>query len=338
MQGTRDEGAQLAQYSRLAALPVSKNSKNLRPSGMLLVHFTAQGGGERRGIQIGSKPAGGLKHFCASLSHTPMPAPPVSRVKCNTLSRSWSGSILGFLGATPYFHPFALHLCRHANQYPFFSSRKRHCDFSTFHDRENSTMATVSPLSSLPADTPSVLPRVVGSTTILLGVALLTYALRMYSRIVPYWNLQWDDHVMTFAVVVTVVNWAVTLAIMLQTEGRAPTSLAGAEQALKLGYITRHMWNLSVTSIKVSVALMMLRIKQTKQWRIGIFAMVAALLILCLGQMIALLVQCVPVRQNWDITGTGTCWSVTHHDNVTYISSGISSHTVQLRKFPKSQN
>jgi hypothetical protein len=57
-----------------------------------------------------------------------------------------------------------------------------------------------------PPTSPSVLPKVVGSTTILLGLALLTYGLRMYSRVVPYWNLQWDDHVMTLAVIVTIIN------------------------------------------------------------------------------------------------------------------------------------
>jgi hypothetical protein len=190
-------------------------------------------------------------------------------------------------------------------------------------------MASLSQFSGPPPNTPSVLPKVVGSTTILLGLALVTYVLRMYSRIVPYWNLQWDDYVMTFAVV-TVVNWAVTLAIMLLTEERAPTSLAMVEKTLLFGYVSRHMWNLSVTSIKVSVALMMLRIKQTKRWRIGISVMVAALIIFGLGQMIAMLVQCVPIRQNWDITGTGTCWSATRQDNVTYISSGISRFTLQF--------
>jgi hypothetical protein len=182
-----------------------------------------------------------------------------------------------------------------------------------------------------PLDSPSVLPKVIGATTILLGLALLTYGLRMYSRVVPYWNLQWDDHVMTCAVAFTIVNWAVNLDIQLITQGRSPTSLAMAEQLLKLAYISRHMWNWSVTLIKVSVALMMLRIKQTPRWRIGISVLVASLLILGLAQMVALLVQCVPIKQNWDLIGTGTCWSTKHQDNVTYITAGISSPASRYR-------
>jgi uncharacterized membrane protein len=176
-----------------------------------------------------------------------------------------------------------------------------------------------------PPDLPSVLPRVVGSTTILLGLALLTYGLRMYSRIVPFWNLKRDDHVMTLAVAVTMVNWALNLQIQLVTRGRTPTSLATAEEILKLGYVSRHMWNWSVTLIKVSVALMMLRIKQTPRWRIGISALVVALLVLGFGQLVALLVQCKPIKQNWDLTGTGTCWSSTRQNTVTYIATGMSS-------------
>ena len=176
-----------------------------------------------------------------------------------------------------------------------------------------------------PLDPPSVLPKVVGSTTILLGLALLTYGLRMYSRVVPYWNLQWDDHVMTCAVAFTIVNWALNLDIQLISQGRTPTSLLMAEQLLKLAYVSRHMWNWSVTLIKISVALMMLRIKQTQRWRMGISVLVAALLILGLGQLILLLVQCVPIKQNWDLTGTGTCWSTKRQDNITYISTGISN-------------
>jgi hypothetical protein len=186
---------------------------------------------------------------------------------------------------------------------------------------------------SLPAgaalDTPSVLPKVVGSTTILLGLALLTYGLRMYSRMVPYWNLKWDDHTMTCAVAFTVVNWAVNLDIQVITQGRNPTSLVMAERLLKLGYVSRHLWLWSVTFIKVSVALMMLRIKQTRRWQIGISMLVATLLVMGFVQLIGLLIQCRPLNKNWNLTGPGKCWSTTIQDNGTYISSGTPNTVVR---------
>jgi hypothetical protein len=131
---------------------------------------------------------------------------------------------------------------------------------------------------------------------------------------------------MSLAVAVTIVNWALTLSIQVTSGGRTPDTIPKIVHTLKFAYISRLMWVWSVTFIKVSVALMMLRIKQTPAWRRGISALVATLLIFGIAMTISLLTQCWPIRKNWDITSlVGSCWSVNGQSIFTYVTTGISN-------------
>jgi hypothetical protein len=194
------------------------------------------------------------------------------------------------------------------------------------------------PAMQLPSPTETRLPTVVGSLTILLGLALLTYGLRIYSRSYPYSILGWDDHMMSIAVVVTVINYALTIALITASQGKhiEYVSLSTIVYITKIAYFSRFLWVWSVTTIKTSVALMILRIKQSPAWRIGIFCLVATLLVLGIGQTIALLVQCRPIRDNWALVNEGNCWNQDLQNKITYTSSGISNPpSLHFPPFPK---
>jgi hypothetical protein len=82
------------------------------------------------------------------------------------------------------------------------------------------------------------------------------------------------------------------------------------EQGLKLGYVvfTLSIWvNLL---IKISVALMLLRIKSTFAWRIGLWTLIACCVAVGFAATFTQLYQCRPLRAFWDIElrGTGACW------------------------------
>jgi hypothetical protein len=63
--------------------------------------------------------------------------------------------------------------------------------------------------------------------------------------------------------------------------------------------------------IKVSFALMLLRISQSKLLRHFLWVMIALQITLGVYNTLATLLQCVPVHKAWDLTGTvqGRCWS-----------------------------
>src|ERR1700742_1617831 len=103
------------------------------------------------------------------------------------------------------------------------------------------------------SSTHSSIAPVVVPITLLLILALITYGLRLYTRLRPYPNLKWDDHTMTIAVAFTVANWAVQVALMVSTKGQSTQTMSFStiEYILKLSFITKLLWVWSVTTIKV---------------------------------------------------------------------------------------
>jgi hypothetical protein len=170
----------------------------------------------------------------------------------------------------------------------------------------------------------STTPRVVGVTTTLLTIALITYILRIYSRCRPYLALGWDDFTITLAMVITIVNWACNVKIQIATGGHhiRQITMQGLATSSKLGFISMVLWIWALTMLKISVALMLLRIKQTPRWKIGIGALIAVLIIVGVASTIAQILQCLPVTANWDImlkeSEHSSCWTEQKQAIVTY--------------------
>jgi hypothetical protein len=66
-----------------------------------------------------------------------------------------------------------------------------------------------------------------------------------------------------------------------------------------------------MVTIKISLALMLLRIEQVLGWRRFLWAMIFLQLSIGVYNTISILLQCVPIHKAWDLVGAvpGSCWS-----------------------------
>jgi hypothetical protein len=98
------------------------------------------------------------------------------------------------------------------------------------------------------------------------------------------------------------------------------------EKELFYSFLTLPLWVWSVSCTKISVLLMLLRIKQSTQWKRGIFAFIGFVLINAIAITIVQLVQCRPIKANWDVTiPRSACWNGQNILHATYAVSGEST-------------
>jgi hypothetical protein len=87
--------------------------------------------------------------------------------------------------------------------------------------------------------------------------------------------------------------------------------LSDAETSFKHAVIAQPLWAWSMATVKISFALMLLRIEQAHRWRQFLWAMIVVQLIVGFYNTLTILLQCVPLHKAWDLVGAvpGTCWS-----------------------------
>jgi hypothetical protein len=87
--------------------------------------------------------------------------------------------------------------------------------------------------------------------------------------------------------------------------------LSDAETAFKFAIVAQPLWAWSMATIKISFALMLLRIEQIVGWRRFLWAMIFLQIAIALYNTIGILLQCIPLSKAWDLMGTtpGSCWS-----------------------------
>jgi hypothetical protein len=83
------------------------------------------------------------------------------------------------------------------------------------------------------------------------------------------------------------------------------------------------LWTLSLWSVtftKISICLMLLRIKQTRIWTRFLWALIAAMVATAIAGCVVQLLQCTPISGNWNpFTHETACWSA----KKVQISAGI---------------
>jgi hypothetical protein len=87
--------------------------------------------------------------------------------------------------------------------------------------------------------------------------------------------------------------------------------LSDAETSFKYAVIAQPLWAWSMATVKISFALMLLRVEQAHRWRKFLWAMIVVQLIVGFYNTLTILLQCVPLHKAWDLVGAvpGTCWN-----------------------------
>jgi hypothetical protein len=113
--------------------------------------------------------------------------------------------------------------------------------------------------------------------------------------------LSWYDAAITLAVLVATVCWVFNIYITVVMGGRHTyfVELNVLEDVARVSFVflTLSLW--SVTMVKISVCLMLLRIKvYAKSWLIGLCAMIGTLFPLACSITICNMLMCRPIEAN----------------------------------------
>lgn len=144
-------------------------------------------------------------------------------------------------------------------------------------------------------------------------LTLLFYGLRIYSRLRPSPHLYWDDYTITLALVrlvkrsselsltcfkaAEIVAYSASLALAEQTEGHHTIYLQVPviSTAFKNCFITFLAASYANILVKVSIALMLLRMKTNLRWRVGLWVLITVCILAMLASTISQLLFCRPV-------------------------------------------
>ena len=77
-------------------------------------------------------------------------------------------------------------------------------------------------------------------------------------------------------------------------------SAASRLAAMRLIFLCQALWNVSICLVKISVALLLLRIKQTHAWRIFLYSMMVLLILTAITSTLFQFLQCQPFSVYWD--------------------------------------
>ena len=108
------------------------------------------------------------------------------------------------------------------------------------------------------------------------------------------------------------------------------------EYIIKLGVIGISFWGVSVTCIKVGVAVQLLRFQSHRLWRLFLYVIIGFIVATSAAYVLFDLLQCIPLQTTWDLSITNkNCVGNTVFQKVSNTQSGVSISTdIILSLFP----
>ncbi|PSN74749.1 hypothetical protein BS50DRAFT_479662 [Corynespora cassiicola Philippines] len=136
----------------------------------------------------------------------------------------------------------------------------------------------------------------------LLCISILLLCARLWSRMRPISRLRLDDWTALAATILAIAHYALLSASVVYGLGRHArfVSFSHRRMSLQLLFISQVVWFWSITLVKLSVAFLLLRIKQTRRWRIFVYSTMTILLLAAFAQTFFQFLQCRPFQVYWD--------------------------------------
>jgi len=184
-------------------------------------------------------------------------------------------------------------------------------------------MASGTPEEPLPPDE-NMGPTIVIVTVTLTVLIVITTSLRLYTR----WGLRilgWDDYTIAITSILAVIRTAIQAVQARRGNGRHQVYIGRDDYIYNnmLGFYTQIFLFASSCLLKVSICLLLLRIKDTRGLKILLYTAMAGLFVTNFGCIIILLAQCSPVETYWKETG-GVCWAPKIRIYAFYVTIGKS--------------
>ncbi|KAK0739512.1 hypothetical protein B0T21DRAFT_346819 [Apiosordaria backusii] len=138
-----------------------------------------------------------------------------------------------------------------------------------------------------------------GVTIPLLALALIPFCARIYVRIWPVWRLGWDDVFIIAGLACSIIDWGLLVQEMHVHSGY--TTIEEVREAVFFAYFAIPVWAISMTLIKTSIVLTLLRLPLKKSWRVCLYVIGAVQITYCFADMPYLFFKCRPFHAAWDI-------------------------------------
>ncbi|RPA81148.1 hypothetical protein BJ508DRAFT_117180 [Ascobolus immersus RN42] len=152
-------------------------------------------------------------------------------------------------------------------------------------------------------------PTLLSFTAILTLFVVITTGLRVYTRFKSK-MLGSDDYTIGFTALLAVVRFALQIEQDKYGNGRHREFVPVADYVHNnmLGWYGQVILFASSAFLKISICLLLLRIKETRRLRMFMYGVMAGLVITNFGCIVILIAQCQPTSKYWTGSPEGKCW------------------------------
>jgi hypothetical protein len=195
-------------------------------------------------------------------------------------------------------------------------------------------MASPAPPNPLPPDENSG-PALLAVSSILIALILVSSSLRIFVRF-SNGALGLDDYTIVAVTVLCVTRFAIQVVqVNRYGNGRHRWYINHDDYVANnmLGWYTQVILFATMCLLKVSICLLLLRIKNNRGLRIFMYCIMTGLFITNFGCIVILLAQCRPISVYWT-GGGGECWDTRIRIYAIYFTIGQSDHSALRPQVP----
>jgi hypothetical protein len=168
----------------------------------------------------------------------------------------------------------------------------------------------------------------IGVSSVLLLFCVIAFVTRIYQRVRPVWKAGLDDYFIVAGFALTIADYAMLMPMMVPQPGFL--SFDKSFEAGKNSWLAISVWGLSMTCIKVSIALTLLRIQgKERGWRIFLYTIMGVQVVYGVGNtLFNLAIACQPLEAAWNpFLPGGHCVSYEIMRGVSNVGSAINITT-----------
>lgn len=165
-------------------------------------------------------------------------------------------------------------------------------------------------------------PAIIIVSVVFTVVAFITTVLRIWVR-KGRRALGWDDYTIMAAMGLTVIEAALGLQAVTRGKGKRGVYLSeGDREYINMySWYAQHVLFAAMALVKISVCLLVTRIKNSKKMKILTGVVITVLTASALECSIVLLAQCRPISAHWR-SASGTCWPAKVRIYSIYVQAG----------------
>lgn len=156
-------------------------------------------------------------------------------------------------------------------------------------------------------------------------LALFSVCARIWVRVRMVRKTGPDDYAILFAMMLSITGMGIIIPEVMNGAGRhfAYLDPATATVGLKLNFVTQPIYLWAITTVKVSIALFLLRIAPNKFYKRFLVGVITFLIVYTFVCFMTIILQCTNLALLWDSSAKGTCWTVTTLRALSYTNSSL---------------